>query len=317
MEQTRQTDAKRILSYTAKKRALVAGGAVVLAIIALCLIDVNSAITLISLPIIIAAAFVVDKILVIIRPDVYGKDMLARGRTPVIATTTVVSVFTAICLVSAIVGYQLAMYTAANANVVATYDNIEDAIDFLSNSGLSDKYEITVNMTVGNKDEFRVTAEFVPRSGECDESDFKNYKDYEENDNVVTVTVKAYKIEYKGEGIAYYVLNESHLNAKIEIADDGSVNVVDYGNAFGVVLGAAFGAVAQIAILAIVYVVGIIAAIVPSEIYFEKLIRNEAKAVRERARTDGEENKDGKAQTESDPVTDGETRTGSGTREER
>ena len=43
------------------------------------------------------------------------------------------------------------------------------------------------------------------------------------------------------------------------------------------VIGAAFGAAAQIAILVIVYVVGIIAAIVPSEIYFERLVSNEIK----------------------------------------
>ena len=302
--QTTGLDAKRILSYTAKKRAFVATVAVVLCIVALCLVDVNSSITLISLPIIIAAAFVLDKVFIFIRPDVYGKDMIKRGRTPIIATTTVVAAFTAICLLSGIVGYQLAMYTAKNANVVGTYDNIEDAIDFLSDSGLSDKYEITVNMTVSGKTEFRVTADFVPESGEYDESDFANYRDVEVEGNVVTVTIKAYSIEYKGEKIAYYVLNKEHLNAKIEVTETG-VNVVDYGNAFGAVIGAAFGAAAQIAILAMVYIVGIIAAIVPSEIYFEKLIRNEAKAVRARSQ-DGGANTDDKAEEENPAQVDGE-----------
>lgn len=99
----------------------------------------------------------------------------------------------------------------------------------------------------------------------------------------MTVTARAYKIEYNGEKIAYFVLNKSYLNAKIEVKD-GAINVVDYGQAFGVVLGAAFGAVTQIAILVIIYIVGIIAALVPSEIYFEKLIRNEAKKVEAAAR---------------------------------
>lgn len=277
MEETEVLSKKKILSYTAKKRTFVAVAAVVLSIVALCFSNVKGEIPLIAVPIIIAAAFVVDKILIIVRPDVYGKDMLKRGRTPVIATTSVVAAFTAICLLSGIVGFQLAMYTARNANVIGTYDDIGDAVDFLSTSGLSDKYEINVRLTDGNKDEFTITADFVPLSEEWDESDFKNYKDYEVNDNVVTVTVKAYKIEYKGERIVYYVLNEKHLNAKIEIAEDGTVKVVDYGKTFGVALGAAFGAVAQVAILVVVYVIGIIAAIVPSEIYFEKLIRNEAK----------------------------------------
>lgn len=267
---------KRMRSYNAKKRALVTAVAVALGIAALCFSSSNATVTLISLPIIIAAAFTVDKILIITRPDVFGKDMLKRGRSPVIATCTVVSVFTAICLLSGIVGYQLALYTAANANVVGTYDNIDDAVDFLQTSGLSDKYEITVRMTGSNKNEFRTTADFVPLSGECDESDFKNYKDCEVNDNVVTVTIRAYNIEYKGEKISYYVLNEKHLNAKIELTETG-VQVVDYGNAFGVAIGAAFGAAAQITILVIVYVVGIIAAIVPSEIYFERLVSNEIK----------------------------------------
>lgn len=269
-------DSKKMKTYTVRKRTFVAVLAVVLSIVALCFVKLEPAVPLISIPIIIAAAFVVDKVLILIRPDVYGKDMLKRGRSPIIATCTVVSVFTAICLLSGIVGYQLALYTAANANVVGTYDNIDDAVDFLQTSGLSDNYEITVRMTGSNKNEFRITADFVPLSGECDESDFKNYKYYEVNDNVVTVTIRAYNIEYKGEKISYYVLNEKHLNAKIELTETG-VQVVDYGNAFGVAIGAAFGAAAQIAILVIVYIVGIIAAIVPSEIYFERLVSNEIK----------------------------------------
>lgn len=269
-------DSKKIKTYTVRKRTFVAVLAVVLSIVALCFVKLETAVPLIAVPIIIAAAFVVDKVLILIRPDIYGKDMLKRGRSPIIATCTVVSVFTAICLLSGIVGYQLALYTAANANVVETYDNIDDAVDFLQDSGLSDKYEITVRMTGSNKNEFRITADFVPLSGECDESDFKNYKDYEVNDNIVTVTIRAYNIEYRGEKISYYVLNEKHLNAKIELTETG-VQVVDYGNAFGVVIGAAFGAAAQVAILIIVYIVGIIAAIVPSEIYFERLVSNEIK----------------------------------------
>ena len=267
---------KRMRSYNAKKRALVTAVAVVLSIVALCFVNINGAIPLISVPIIIAAAFVIDKVFIFIRPDVYGKDMIVRGRTPIIATTTVVAAFTAICLVSGIAGYQLAMYTAANANVVETYDNVDDAIDFLQSCGLNDDYTITVHMNNNGKDEFRITADFVPKSGKYDEKDFKKYKDYEINGNVVTVTLRAYNFEYNGEKIAYYALNEKYPNAKIEIKD-GAVNVVDYPPAFGIVLGAAFGAVAQVAILIVVYIVGIIAAIVPSEIYFEKLIRNEAK----------------------------------------
>ena len=267
---------KRMRSYNAKKRALVTAVAVVLSIVALCFVNINGAIPLISVPIIIAAAFVIDKVFIFIRPDVYGKDMIVRGRTPIIATTTVVAAFTAICLVSGIAGYQLAMYTAANANVVETYDNVDDAIDFLQSCGLNDDYTITVHMNNNGKDEFRITADFAPKSGKYDEDDFKKYKDYEINGNVVTVTLRAYNLEYNGEKIAYYALNEKHPKAKIEIKD-GVVNVVDYGQTFGIVLGAAFGAVAQVAILIVVYIVGIIAAIVPSEIYFEKLIRNEAK----------------------------------------
>lgn len=267
---------KRMRSYNAKKRALVTAVAVALGVAALCFSSSNATVTMISLPIIIAAAFTVDKILIITRPDVFGKDMLKRGRSPVIATCTVVCVFTAICLVSGIAGYQLAMYTAANANVVETFDDIDGAIEFLQKTDLDDDYTITVHMNNNGKDEFRITADFVPRSGKYDEDDFKKYKDYEINGNVVTVTLRAYNLEYNGEKIAYYALNEKHPNAKIEIKD-GAVNVVDYGQAFGIVLGAAFGAVAQVAILIVVYIVGIIAAIVPSEIYFEKLIRNEAK----------------------------------------
>ena len=267
---------KRMRSYNAKKRALVTAVAVVLSIVALCFVNINGAIPLISVPIIIAAAFVIDKVFIFIRPDVYGKDMIKRGRTPIIATTTVVAAFTAICLVSGIAGYQLAMYTAANANVVETYDNVDDAIDFLQSCGLNDDYTITVHMNNNGNDEFRITADFVPKSGKYDEEDFKKYKNYEINGNVVTVTLRAYNFEYNGEKIAYYALNEKYPNAKIEIKD-GAVNVVDYGQVCGVVLGAAFGAVAQVAILIVVYIVGIIAAIVPSEIYFEKLIRNEAK----------------------------------------
>ena len=131
MEDAEVLSKKKILSYTAKKRALVAVVAVVLSIVALCFSNVNGEIPLIAVPIIIAAAFVVDKILIIVRPDVYGKDMLKRGRTPVIATTTVVAAFTAICLLSGIVGFQLAMYTARNANVVETFDDIDGAIEFL------------------------------------------------------------------------------------------------------------------------------------------------------------------------------------------
>ena len=267
---------KRMRSYNAKKRALVTAVAVALGVAALCFSSSNATVTMISLPIIIAAAFTVDKILIITRPDVFGKDMLKRGRSPVIATCTVVCVFTAICLVSGIAGYQLAMYTAANANVVETFDDIDGAIEFLQKTDLDDDYTITVHMNNNGKDEFRITADFVPKSGKYDEDDFKKYKDYEINGNVVTVTLRAYNFEYNGEKIAYYALNEKYPNAKIEIKD-GAVNVVDYGQVFGVVLGAAFGAVAQVAILIVVYIVGIIAAIVPSEIYFEKLIRNEAK----------------------------------------
>lgn len=267
-------DKKKILSYNAKKRAFVATVAVVIGIAAIVLgMYVNDAIAWISLPVIIAAAFVVDKVLIILRPDIYGKDMLKRGRTPVIATTTVVAVFTAICLLSGIVGYQLAMYTAENANVVATYDDIGEAVDFLQTSGLESKYNVTV--TIDTK--FGATAVFSPKSGEYDIEDFKDYKHVEESGNSVKAGISRYAVEYNGEEISYYVLNEKHLKAKIEIAEDGMINVVDYGQAFGIVLGATFGAVVQIAVLAIVYVVGIIAAIVPSEIYFEKLIRNEAK----------------------------------------
>ncbi len=267
-------DKKKILSYNAKKRAFVATVAVVIGIAAIVLgMYVNDAIAWISLPVIIAAAFVVDKVLIIVRPDIYGKDMLKRGRTPVIATTTVVAVFTAICLLSGIVGYQLAMYTAENANVVATYDDIGEAVDFLQTSGLESKYNVTV--TIDTK--FGATAVFSPKSGEYDIEDFKDYKHVEESGNSVKAGISRYAVEYNGEEISYYVLNEKHLKAKIEIAEDGMINVVDYGQAFGIVLGATFGAVVQIAVLAIVYVVGIIAAIVPSEIYFEKLIRNEAK----------------------------------------
>lgn len=267
-------DKKKILSYNAKKRAFVATVAVVIGIAAIVLgMYVNDAIAWISLPVIIAAAFVVDKVLIIVRPDIYGKDMLKRGRTPVIATTTVVAVFTAICLLSGIVGYQLAMYTAENANVVATYDDIGEAVDFLQTSGLESKYNVTV--TIDTK--FGATAVFSPKSGEYDIEDFKDYKHVEESGNSVKAGISRYAVEYNGEEISYYVLNEKYLNAKIEIAEDGMINVVDYGQAFGIVLGATFGAVVQIAVLAIVYVVGIIAAIVPSEIYFEKLIRNEAK----------------------------------------
>ena len=267
-------DKKKILSYNAKKRAFVATVAVVIGIAAIVLgMYVNDAIAWISLPVIIAAAFVVDKVLIIVRPDIYGKDMLKRGRTPVIATTTVVAVFTAICLLSGIVGYQLAMYTAENANVVATYDDIGEAVDFLQTSGLESKYNVTV--TIDTK--FGATAVFSPKSGEYDIEDFKDYKHVEESGNSVKAGISRYAVEYNGEEISYYVLNEKHLKAKIEIAEDGMINVVDYGQAFGIVLGATFGAVVQIAVLAIVYVVGTIAAIVPSEIYFEKLIRNEAK----------------------------------------
>lgn len=267
-------DKKKILSYNAKKRAFVATVAVVIGIAAIVLgMYVNDAIAWISLPVIIAAAFVVDKVLIIVRPDIYGKDMLKRGRTPVIATTTVVAVFTAICLLSGIVGFQLAMYTAENANVVATYDDIGEAVDFLQTSGLESKYNVTV--TIDTK--FGATAVFSPKSGEYDIEDFKDYKHVEESGNSVKAGISRYAVEYNGEEISYYVLNEKHLKAKIEIAEDGMINVVDYGQAFGIVLGATFGAVVQIAVLAIVYVVGIIAAIVPSEIYFEKLIRNEAK----------------------------------------
>lgn len=267
-------DKKKILSYNAKKRAFVATVAVVIGIAAIVLgMYVNDAIAWISLPVIIAAAFVVDKVLIIVRPDIYGKDMLKRGRTPVIATTTVVAVFTAICLLSGIVGYQLAMYTAENANIVATYDDIGEAVDFLQTSGLESKYNVTV--TIDTK--FGATAVFSPKSGEYDIEDFKDYKHVEESGNSVKAGISRYAVEYNGEEISYYVLNEKHLKAKIEIAEDGMINVVDYGQAFGIVLGATFGAVVQIAVLAIVYVVGIIAAIVPSEIYFEKLIRNEAK----------------------------------------
>lgn len=268
----------RILSYTAKKRAFVSVLAVVLSIISICFIKLEGTVPLIVIPIIIAAAFVVDKVLIFVRPDIYGKDMIKRGRTPIIATTTVVAAFTAICLLSGIAGYQLAMYTAANANVVATYDDIGDAIDFLQKSGLEEKYTVTVNMNINGQDEFRITADFAPKEGEYDLDDFDKYKNVDVSGNVVTVTARAYKIEYNGEKIAYFVLNKSYLNAKIEVKD-GAINVVDYGQAFGVVLGAAFGAVTQIAILVIIYIVGIIAALVPSEIYFEKLIRNEAKKV--------------------------------------
>lgn len=275
-QQAEILDKKRILSYTAKKRALVATAAVVLSIVALCLIKVNAAIAFISIPVIIAAAFVIDKIFIIIRPDVYGKDMLKRGRTPVIATTTVVSVFTAICLLSGIVGYQLAMYTARNANVLGTYDDIGDAIDYLQTSGMDDKYSVSVDLNAMGKTEFKATATFSPKNGKYDLDDFENFKDVDIENGKVIVTIRAYTLEYNNEEFTYYVLNEKHLNAKIELTETG-VKVVDYGNAFGVVIGAAFGAAAQIAILAVVYVIGIIAAIVPSEIYFEKLIRDEAK----------------------------------------
>lgn len=273
-----QTAAKRILSYTAKKRAFVATVAVALGIVALCLVNVNAAITLIALPVIIAAAFVVDKILIIVRPDVYGKDMLVRGRTPVIATTTVVAAFTAICLVSGIVGYQLAMYTAANANVVESFATVDEAVDFLQKSGLEDKYSVTVQLDISNKSEFKSTAVFTPKNGEVDANDFSGYKDVVIEDGKAEVEIRCYRMTYAGEEYVYYVANLQHLNAKIEAGETG-INVVDYGRAIGLVLGAAFGAAAQIALLAVVYVVGIIAAIVPSEIYFEKLIRNEAKAV--------------------------------------
>lgn len=269
-------DKKKILSYTAKKRAVIATAAVILSIVALCFVKTYVAVTFIAIPIIVAAAFVADKILIIVRPDIYGSDMLKRGRTPVIATCTVVAVFTAICLISGIVGYQIAMYTARNANVVDTFDNIDDAVDYLQTSGLSEKYTITVHMTTTGREEYKITADFSPKSGEYDLEDFSGFKDVEENEDKITVKLKAYTLEYNGEKIAYYVLNEKHLNAKIEIKG-GVITVVDYGQAFGLVLGAAFGAAAQIAIIVVVYIAGIIAAIVPSEIYFEKLIRNEAR----------------------------------------
>lgn len=267
---------KRMRSYNAKKRALVTAVAVVLSIVALCFVNVNGAIPLISVPIIIAAAFVIDKVFIFIRPDVYGKDMLKRGRTPVIATSTVVAVFTAICLFSGIVAYQLARHTVQNANLVKEFPTVDDAIDFLQKSGLEDKYAVTVHSNNNGQDEFRITADFTPKSGEYDLDDFDKYKNVEVNGNVVTVTAKAYNLEYNGEKFVYYVLNERYLNAKIEVKD-GAINVVDSGQALGNAIGAIFVIVAQLAINIVVYSVGIIAAIVPSEIYFEKLIRNEAK----------------------------------------
>lgn len=263
----------RIISYTVKKRVVVATAAVVLSIIALCFVNLNSSVPIIAVPVIIAAAFVIDKLLILIRFDIYGKDMIRRGRTPVIATCTVVSAFTAICLLSGIVGYQLALYSAKNANVVKTFVSLDEAVDYVQSSGLEDKYDVTVEISESE-------AVFVPKQGECDLADFDRFDEAEERDGAVIVRVRTYRLEYKGEEHDYYVLNQSCLNAKIEVSE-GKFNVVDYGTAFGKVLGAAFGAVAQIAILAIVYVIGIIAAIVPSEIYFEKLIRAEAKKAEE------------------------------------
>ena len=197
-------------------------------------------------------------------------------RTPVIATSTVVAVFTAICLFSGIVAYQLARHTVQNANLVKEFSTVDDAIDFLQKSGLEDKYAVTVHSNNNGQDEFRITADFTPKSGEYDLDDFDKYKNVEVNGNVVTVTAKAYNLEYNGEKFVYYVLNERYLNAKIEVKD-GAINVVDSGQALGNAIGAIFVIVAQLAINIVVYSVGIIAAIVPSEIYFEKLIRNEAK----------------------------------------
>lgn len=278
-----QLSKRKILSYTAKKRTVVATVAVVLSIVALCFVNLNSAIPLISIPIIAAAAFVVDKILILIRPDVYGKDMLRRGRTPIIAICTVVAVFTAICLLSGIVAFQLTFYAAKNANVVQRFDTVDEAVEFIQDTSLKEKYVISVG-DIPVEEKFNVYVTFTAKNGTASIADFNSYEDATLIDaSTVSVKVKSYSEKLNGEEVYYYVLNEKCQSGGKIITVNNEVCVINNSHIFGAVLGAALGAVAQIAILIVVYIVGIIAAIVPSEIYFEKLVRNEARAAEKAA----------------------------------
>lgn len=275
----------RIISYTVKKRIFVTVVAVVLGIAAICLAKIEPVVPFIAIPVIIAVAFVADKLLIVLRPDVYGRDMLKRGRNPVIATCTVVAAFTLISLISGVVSFQLVTYDAEDAMTVGTYDTIDEAIGFLQKSGLEDKYVATVYLTTSSKQEFTVSVTFTAKDGDPDINDFEKYGSAVLDGNGgVKVSVKGYRISYGGSDYTYYVLNKDHLKSRIEITD-GEIRVVDNDpvRAFGMVLGATFGAVIQLVIIVVIYVAGIIAAIVPSEIYFEKLIRAEA---RKAARSD-------------------------------
>lgn len=262
------SDKRKIVTYTNKKSLFVFLTALALCVVCLCFVNEAPALTFIAVPIIVAAAFVTDKILIVVKRDVYGDDFIRKIRKPVTAMCCVAVIFTAGCLAFGIGGYFSAVKQAENGNVIESFQTLDEAVEFSQTNTLSDKYDCEVVALLPGENSFTLNAVFTPKNGKGDVEDFGSYKDAVLNDDgSVTVTIKGYTVEYGGQRVTYYMLNERcQGDAKIDVSDEG-VRVVSNLSAIGNVLGAALGSVMMIVIATAAYIVGMLIIVIPSEIY--------------------------------------------------
>lgn len=280
------SDKRKIVTYTNKKSLFVFLTALALCVVCLCFVNEAPAVTFIAVPIIVAAAFVTDKILIVVKRDVYGDDFIRKIRKPVTAMCCVAVIFTAGCLAFGIGGYFSAVKQAENGNVIGSFQTLDEAVEFSQTNTLSDKYDCEVGALLPGENSFTLNAVFTPKNGKGDVEDFGSYKDAVLNDDgSVTVTIKGYTVEYGGQRVTYYMLNERcQGDAKIDVSDEG-VRVVSNLSAIGNVLGAALGSAMMIVIATAAYIVGMLIIVIPSEIYLvlvrKKLLSEEKVSYRQ------------------------------------
>ena len=159
-------------------------------------------------------------------------------------------------------GHQLILWTVREGRL------LDEAVEFSQTNTLSDKYDCEVGALLPGENSFTLNAVFTPKNGKGDVEDFGSYKDAVLNDDgSVTVTIKGYTVEYGGQRVTYYMLNERcQGDAKIDVSDEG-VRVVSNLSAIGNVLGAALGSAMMIVIATAAYIVGMLIIVIPSEIY--------------------------------------------------
>lgn len=214
------------------RRIAVYSVAAVLCIAAFCFWVVEPIIPMICVPVFIMTAFGVDMFF-LVRQQKQG-ERTDTIRRLFIAYVIAALIIAAVCPTILIYSKTKLLRTDNQpVKEYGVYDTPDAAVRTIQDSGLQEKYDITVAKN-GSGQTFKVTVTFTAKSGVVDIYDFTAYESVTivNNKAVVTVNVKYFEDE-KGRTTQYYVLNPVCTNGGEIVFSEGKYRVTYHDKSAG------------------------------------------------------------------------------------